>query len=319
MSLVTGIGGLRVYLNDGNPAGIPTGITMQAEQTASISKTVGGKLLTITTHPARGGGIYAVVWGADALAQSVDHGSGRCASDLMLTQHDYAVTRAYAPTEHGSSADGSSVTITQSRNLAIGKSAANDELYLETIFAEWFADAPGVSVGSTHEGKTALSEYVNTLRHKIGYLGNDQILYTERTYVVPESEAAQSVVAVLLSPVIFYGPTATFTKIWRVNMTSGALTLVTPGETNSTEPYIATTADGTTLATAVWCPLAQLGAGVFSSVSNGTFTGTSFYERVDYPDGQPPGVYSSPGWWLLGSAAEVVASLLQLKDSEIGP
>jgi hypothetical protein len=321
MSIVTGLGGLLVQLNNASSAGVPAGYTPQADQTFSISKTVDAKLLTIGCKSYLAAGIDTVVWGTDSLCFHTEHGSAWQASDLFQTFVPPGPTVEFAPTEQGSSANGTQLHLTDSRCLLIGKNAAGDGCVTITQYCDFFA--PDNLVSPYHQSRTVLSEYVCTTKRQIGFLGNDHIFKVDRDIVIPTSGTAQAVLQAMLSTSTAYGPTSTFTRFFKVNTSTGATTEVFPTtgniDSNTTQPYIATSADGTSLAIGVYCPLAQLGAsGSYFCINTTNFSGCALNDFRSTPSGMPAGTLTSPNYVVWGTVANAVDAIVNTLKPNIG-
>lgn len=290
---MSALAGTRGWLFDSTTDAAYSGYTFQINPTLSISKSVGGKTLTMTARSDLGTGWGSFLWGADEFI------IGSSTKGQAL-QWSYNIVR-------GGPIDGPTFTTFTGLDYSLvpqgnrlnpstdfcgangylrGKNAAGDGCTTVTQPALW-ADPTDVIAPLTHT-ICALGGFTTRSDAQIGYLGDDNIVWFQNTITYPTDHPELDFYGydwALECEVTWYLRRATgFTVCHNCNLDTGALTLDTPTLAggliqNQTKCYIWSN-PGDTLAAAIYSPPSQVGPyGFYGTRTNDSTYSNCFHFR----------------------------------------
>ncbi len=204
---------------------------------ATIRARAGSSEIVLTTTARLSGAVHSLTWGGKEFIDSHDHGRQLQSAASFHTGplRDFWA-EVFNPTEAGSRADGTGEK-SSSKLLRMRVGAA--ELETTTQMAFWLAPAEKSS-GHPARNDRVLSDYQVSKRVRIGYKQWPHAIDYEVAFLVPPSEKHTYAQFEALTG---YMP-AEFSRFWKYNRTSGALTPLDDGPGEQEYPVVFATPNG---------------------------------------------------------------------------
>jgi hypothetical protein len=276
---------------------------------AVIRGRAGPSAIVITTTARLAGAIHSLTWGGKEFIDSFDHGR-QLQSAANFDCGRALLPETFNPTEAGSRADGAGP---KSSSELLRLRAAGPELYTTTRMAFWLA--PGeTSSGNPARNGTVLSDHLVSKRVRIGYRALPHAIDYRVTFTVPKGEKHTRA---QFEAVTGYMP-AGFSRFWKYDAATGELRHLDDGPGEQADPVVFSTAQGIH-ALGVFSPdqpsrgFERVGYGRFRFRAEKVNKWNCVF-RVRDPKGIAPGDYRYRAFVIVGTLADVTATLRGLHD-----
>ncbi len=272
----------------------------------TISSSVLGHTLTISSSPRFAGAICSVNWNGKEFINNDDHGR-----ELQSAASFDGLGECYNPTEAGSEADGKSDTST-SKLLTF--SASGNQITSSTQMAFWtnvnqpYPAGCGTDTNiKVAQNTTNLSNYVISKHITVGFSGIANAIEYLVTYHVPDhhtSATFESLTGYL---------TQDFSSFWTFDPSIRSLTQLSAGPGEQPIPIIFSTIDSQ-YAMGIYSPdlpqspFPKLGYGRFRFPSQNTMKWNAVFRRYD----TPPGDYNFRMYLVIGSLSDVTTGIVSV-------
>lgn len=319
MSIATGRNGLKISIPDGDSAGEYAGYTRVVNPHQTLTKTISGSTFELEVEGWLAGGVQRMTWNGVNYINAADHGQGFqwayniIPTDLYPMNGGNFTTLSgllFAPVEQGNITDGSNANVCSSDQYEAW--LRNDGLAIITTVnpANW--GDPTDTIAPTPRSIRRLSGYTTRAERIIGYDGNDHIIQSLSTVIIPDEDWSGYPQG-LFCDLTAYGVGATFTVCKSVNLDTGVATDVTPPSDGTithsqTAPRMWCNADSSHCF-AVYSPLSMVGTHGFLGGRKGV-NANSFHFRSIEP--VVAGEHFAPSFLCFGAEATVIAALQQV-------
>ena len=268
-----------------------------------------GSEIKITTTSRLAGAIHSLTWNGQEFINSHDHGR-QLQSASNFDAGSRMIGETFNPTEAGSRYDGAGPTST-SRLLHLV--AKGNSLQTTTQMGFWLR--PGEkSGGHPSKNTTRLSNHLLTKRVTIGYRNLPNVIQYNVTFGIPVGESHKYA---QFEAVTGYMPPV-FSRFQTVDLTTGKLSALSDGPGEQSQPIVFSTNSGSH-AMGIYSPdqpsagFKNAGYGRWRFVAQKVVKWNCVF-RIQNANGVTPGDYSFRSFVVVGELADVVKTMVQLKQ-----